>query len=163
VNGYAEIKHTTFSQTDPSWLLHTDSFNSTVAQAVEQTLRTFDSVFCVPCIPTVHSAQSPTVQSTGIELRGSFDVKKLSTYLDSILYSDAKSVGGEIFRIKGLLHVSSHSNYFLLQAVHDIFDITETEVAVDASLGELVNKIVVIGRGLVIEDLRAGFMSCLAT
>lgn len=65
----------------------------------------------------------------------------------------------EIFRIKGLLHVSGSSRKHVLQGVHEIYDVVEgPEWAAAEQRG---SKLVFIGRRLPREALQKGLEACL--
>ena len=135
-----------------------------------------------------HSASMLTTFSAVFP--GQINIRKMNSYLDAILYSngdnsDEKISAHElkeasersivppststsenglmhIYRMKGMLHVKNNDNLFILQAVHDIFDIqpstTEVGSADDNSNG--LNKIIVIGRHLDNVALMRNFESC---
>ena len=155
VNGYAEMKLASFSQVDPSWLLHTKSFSESCAKAVEER---FPHAFCLPCIPTIPIAQ--TMSTLGFQFTGTLNRNKLEKYLDSLLYTDAKNKGMEIFRMKGIVYLEDKLGY-LLQAVHDVFEIRELELNAVESEASQCSKVIVIGKCLDEGVIRNGFTACL--
>jgi len=66
----------------------------------------------------------------------------------------------EIYRMKGIVLVSSSERPHLVQAVRELYDITEAPGGAIPSASLAESRIVVIGRNLVASILQAGFLQC---
>lgn len=66
----------------------------------------------------------------------------------------------EIYRMKGIVLVSSSERPHLVQAVRELYDITEAPSGARPSAALKESRIVVIGRNLVTSTLQAGFLQC---
>jgi len=97
-------------------------------------------------------------------------VSKDSVVMEPVTYAanEGQSVASEmkmmtIYRLKGILHVHNDSMLYILQAVHQVFDVQPSSVTIgspdDTSDGT--NKFVVIGRNLNANFLQSSFESCL--
>ena len=68
----------------------------------------------------------------------------------------------QIYRMKGMLHISGETNMFTLQACHDIFDLDDSGYAAgspaDTSNGQ--SRVIVIGLNLDAKEIREGLESC---
>jgi G3E family GTPase len=175
INDFAEIRRTKFSEVGPDWVLDIDSYYSRQLVELEN--------ICKPCA-SGSRGKSVELRQTGtsghianilsthhFRFPGRVDKAELSKYLDSILYGQRGGGDGShasssiregmiIYRMKGLLHVDGENHLFILQSVHDIFDIYESsyvggDSSVDHTDGE--NVVVVIGCHLDKGQLLAGF------
>jgi G3E family GTPase len=97
-----------------------------------------------------------TVGSISLVADGSIDVAKLNVWISALL----KNQGPDIFRMKGILNITENDCRYVFQGVHMIFDgrldrpwqANETRQ----------NQLVLIGRNLDEQSLRAAFMACLS-
>lgn len=68
----------------------------------------------------------------------------------------------KIFRMKGIVYIDNCSNLYILQAVHEIFDLQESSNTIgsdgDGSGG--CNLIVIIGKNLDIVRIEQELLSC---
>eukprot|EP01038_Epipyxis_sp_PR26KG_P009935 gene9935-13365_t len=110
------------------------------------------------------------ITTIGIKIEGVFQLKELEKLLDSFLYSSFSSKNEEnslklkhsnfdgrvevhrmeIYRMKGILHVENDNRLFLMQSVHDIFEIQPSEF-LSGSMHDSTNgynPFVVIGKNL---------------
>merc|ERR1712137_1164804 len=85
------------------------------------------------------------------------DEKKLISWLGKLLW-DEESRSADILRMKGVLSFGTEACRFAIQGVHDIFDLSRTEVPWGNS--ERISKLVFIGRNLDEEALQSGFVDC---
>lgn len=131
---------------------------------------------------------SPNSMSThAIKFPGDLDLRALHRFLDAILYdeqSQSSSISTahgavpspssenapicrrmQIFRMKGILHVSGSQYLHVLQAVHEIFDTQPSSFTrhspEDTTQG--LNRIIVIGKALDVEALEGGFRSAISS
>mmetsp|Transcript_23135 Transcript_23135/g.38596 ORF Transcript_23135/g.38596 Transcript_23135/m.38596 type:complete len:483 (+) Transcript_23135:40-1488(+) len=130
-----------------------------------------------------------------LKLDGSFDLKMLEKELDAMLYNGGSgpshsndktttspSIGGsnqpsswnepasaandmKIFRMKGVVHIAGHNELYILQAVHNIFDVYESPYvagqAGDLTAGQ--SMFVIIGRNLDILHIQLRLERCLVS
>ena len=127
-----------------------------------------------------------------LKLPGKFNLKKLEATLDGMLYSglapvptnhtqsgttkaektqehstahsNASSTGDmRIFRMKGLVHIASEPNLYILQTVHTIFDVQPSDCVIGSTedVTEDRSVFVVIGKHLDIEAIEALLLQCL--
>jgi G3E family GTPase len=95
------------------------------------------------------------VSSVGIHHEGVVDGDKLDAWVGALL----RERGGDIFRMKGILHIAGSDNRYVFQGVHMLFDGRE-----DRPWGSTprANDLVFIGRNLDRAELVRGFQQCLA-
>ncbi|MEZ4705688.1 MAG: GTP-binding protein [Caldilineaceae bacterium] len=94
------------------------------------------------------------VTSVGIHLAGDLDIKKLNSWLSTLL----RTQGPDIFRMKGVLSIADNPDRFVFQGVHMLFDGRP-----DRPWGNQPrkNELVFIGRNLDREALTTGLRACL--
>jgi len=86
-------------------------------------------------------------------------ISSSSTSTNKVLVSDMK-----IFRMKGIVYIHQCNNLYILQAVHEIFDLQESSYDV-GSAGDVTdgnNLIVIIGKNLDYDLIEEKIMSCIA-
>jgi G3E family GTPase len=90
------------------------------------------------------------------------DLRRLRHWLDELLWEeDGEPNSTEMFRIKGFLNVETEHKAFILQAVHEIYDVREgPEWSLEAPKR---SKFVFIGRNLDESALSAGIARCCST
>lgn len=140
---------------------------------------------CAPCNSSyVQPLHSATVLSThAIIFDGLLQLMEVQRFLDSILYEDTsdytsdykshhvnsdvlhkiRSSNQQIYRMKGILHFTDQENLYVLQSVHDTFDIRATDIGIGSNLDttEGLNKIVIIGKNINESAVREGFLQCI--
>lgn len=85
---------------------------------------------------------------------------RVRTWLDHVLW-EKEDQQQDIYRMKGLLHVSGHQEAFILQAVHELYDIVAGMQWQELPKSQRYQtKVVVIGRSLDHDMLHEGFLSC---
>lgn len=70
----------------------------------------------------------------------------------------------KIFRMKGIVHIHQCTNLYILQAVHEIFDLQESSYST-GGIGDVTdgsNPIVIIGKNLDCDLIEDKLMSCIA-
>jgi G3E family GTPase len=205
INDVADIQRTRYSEVDPAWVLDIDSYYSRQLIEFANICKPCGDPTSTAAAGStemngVHVAT--VLSSKHFKFPGKFDTSKLSHYLDDILYGQrfntdnqaaATHAAGDdgnvdapgkqqmiIYRMKGLLHVVNSSQLYILQAVHDIFDIYASTYEDNATAGAVIeesdvdeaskffedrtggdNVIVVIGRNIDEEGILQGFRSCL--
>lgn len=144
---------------------------------------------CNVCDNKSSSHSASTLSTFSFIIEGKMELNKLKICLDQMLYSfdDDNSVHGQIkkeatsksdnqgvssscriYRMKGVFQVdeggAGKPSLYLLQAVHDVFDIQKSDVASgsDEDRSEGFNKIIVIGKNMDKSMLEKEFRQCLA-
>ncbi|MFB7719981.1 CobW family GTP-binding protein [Nocardia sp. NPDC056100] len=97
----------------------------------------------------------PTLTSVGIELDGALDQHALQEWLTAHL----RDHGAEVYRMKGLFAVEQDPRRFVLQGVHEVFELRPSTPWLDQ---DRTGKVVFIGRDLDRAELTRGLLSCLA-
>ena len=71
----------------------------------------------------------------------------------------------KIYRMKGVLHIEEKENVYIMQAVHDIFDVQPSSHIIGSAQDTTnnLNKIIVIDRNLDVDRINEGFVKCLST
>ncbi len=96
------------------------------------------------------------MRSFYIEEERPLDLKKLEVWLSELL----KSLGADIYRSKGVLHIKGHPKRVIFQGVQMMFDSAPDRFW---NAGEKrVSQLVFIGRELDEAKIRAGFEQCVA-
>ncbi|KAL0583481.1 hypothetical protein ABG067_006599 [Albugo candida] len=92
-----------------------------------------------------------------------FSIQKLERWLGELLWADQKEglcdANFEIFRIKGVVAIEKSPYKYILQGVHDLFEITSSKEV----WSDRISRIVFIGTGLQKTDIELSLIqSCLA-
>jgi len=85
------------------------------------------------------------------------DNEKLLQWLAGMLWEQQSKV--DILRMKGVLSIKNEDFKYALQGVHDIFDLSKTDVQWKDNEQRL-SKVVFIGKNLNTEALKSGFSQC---
>lgn len=133
-------------------------------------LRPCSAASCMHCTDHKHDVHSITLYSSM-----PLCLKKVRYWLDEILWGremgeeeldsreNSRANSGlhskDIFRIKGLLNIDGSSNQWILQGVHELYDIVEGRMWPEGEQPSQ-SKIVFIGRNLDEVNLRKGFECC---
>jgi G3E family GTPase len=111
-----------------------------------------------------HSHQIGTI-TLYIDGHHAFDMTKLRHWLDELLWEQQDTTAGtnttlppEIFRIKGLVYIQGNVHQYIVQAVHELYDIVQGKAWINSG-GRRRSKFVFIGRRLNREELLAGLMT----
>jgi G3E family GTPase len=142
---------------------------------------TFDFVQSSPHMASVLMTQS-------LEFPSVFSLGKIKILLDDLLYANGQNYDTEdtmkddsktdvvpsghastssddtvIYRMKGILHIQDEKELYVLQAVHDTFDVKPSSFLIgspDDTTGGI-NKIIIIGKNIDGTQLAAKFGECL--
>ncbi|CAD7701679.1 unnamed protein product [Ostreobium quekettii] len=104
----------------------------------------------------VHSQQVTTVSVTASQ---AVDKEKVKTWLDTLLWENDNL--WDIFRMKGILNVQGSDRQHFMQAVHEMYELTEGDEW--RSSDTRISKVVIIGLQLSHSQLQASFADCVAT
>ncbi|GMF11555.1 unnamed protein product [Phytophthora lilii] len=186
VNGVASVRWTERSNVDLDDILDIKSFTTSRAEQVEKELHTFldeaEEHDHESCNDEHHDHATHTggMQTTCVRIRdGPLDQDKLERWLGELLWEQDEEVDAEIkpgsdaatrqklFRIKGVVAVAGEANKFILQAVHELFEVyaseerwTEDELK---GKGDRVTQVVFIGLHLHKSELEAGLRGCVVS
>jgi G3E family GTPase len=178
INGIASLSWTHRAQIDLDSVLDIRAFTSDRAAAVEQQVHQLiqedeDMDECSQCSgpePHVHPHKDESVHTGGMQTtcvtirRGPLSQEKLERFLGELLWERASAEGGSaqrqlLFRIKGVLSVANESKKFILQAVHELFEVYESDEEWTAGASR-VSRIVFIGLHLEKQRLREQLEAC---
>jgi G3E family GTPase len=157
INPLAPRKRTEYSRVDLDWVLDIKSYRGTaVPEGIER----------ISAAAPSHS--SGFLRSHGFDFAGALDRTVLERMLDGLLYnngSTGSADGMKVYRIKGILHILGDSRLWVLQGVHDVFELTRSEIdrgsSADRTAGR--NRVIAIGKQLMSELLEERFVDCIAT
>lgn len=184
INSYADIRESSFGEVNLDYILSIGAY-------AQDSLPVNLPTLCSPCESTVfnparlkldsNANHIPSdIRSHSIRFPGQLNLKKFQNALDSLLYANGVSqsvskqsghgevsegaAAGRIYRAKGLVHAAGGGSFVhILQAVHDIFDITPSsflEGSAEDSTGGL-NVFIFIGKRLDANAIERRLMLCL--
>ncbi|KAL4172888.1 hypothetical protein KRP22_008048 [Phytophthora ramorum] len=167
VNGVASVRWTERSRVDLDDILNIKSFTTSRAEQVEKELQGQEHETCDDEHHD-HTTHTGGMQTMCVRVRdGPLDQDKLERWLGELLWEQDDDVGSErqkLFRVKGVIAVAGEPNKFILQAVHELFEVYASEER--WSEGELqskegrVTQVVFIGLHLRKSELQAGLEGC---
>ena len=97
-----------------------------------------------------------TIVSVGITESGELDMDRMNGWLGTLL----REKGVDIYRMKGVLAIKGQEQRFVFQGIHMLFDGQPMAPWGDEPR---TNKMIFIGKNLNREELKSGFMSCMAS
>ncbi|KAG6615667.1 Cobalamin synthesis protein [Phytophthora cinnamomi] len=184
VNGVASVRWTERSIVDLDDILNIKSFTTSRAEQVEQELhallvareqqqRDHDHENCGDERHD-HATHTGGMQTTCVRVRdGPLDQDKLERWLGELLWGQDEeeiTTGSDaakhqkLFRVKGVVAVSGEPNKFILQAVHELFEVYASEERWKegelSEKGGRVTQVVFIGLHLRKDELEAGLRGC---
>ena len=107
---------------------------------------------------SVHTSDISTVC---IATSGFLDGESFQNWLEDLLWERRNDEGGaDILRAKGLVYTAGSDKRRVLQAVREVYEITDGPV--EENSDEVMNKLVFIGRNLDEDALAVGLKSCVA-
>jgi len=150
INAFAKVIETQHSKVDLESVLGIQAFDlAKVLQKEEDFLDT----------DAEHQHDS-SVTSVGIEMDGALDLVKLNAWLDVLLRNN----GVDIFRSKGVLHITESDARYVFQGVHMLMSISSSDDGVGRPWKKdepRKNRLIFIGRDLDREGILASFKACL--
>lgn len=206
INSFAIVKSTCYSKIDLDFVLNTNSY---IADTLDNEL-----IQCLPCSSSVATTSIPkslfpslqknsqlaatasgthnlsAMSTEYLRISKTFDLRKLSAMLDSLLYNNGDDVseqihdsrsgrtksytkgafvesgsisgGMKVYRMKGVIHIAENDVLHVLQAVHNIFDIQPSPYNKNSEQDTTKGDslIVIIGRNLNKEFLEMKFCEC---
>jgi G3E family GTPase len=107
------------------------------------------------------SAHNEEIRTVCVATSGYLDDDAFQCWLEDLLWEQRNEEGGpDILRAKGLLHSKGSDKRRVLQAVREVYEITDG--AVEDNPEDVMNKIVFIGRNLNENFLASGLKACVA-
>lgn len=103
------------------------------------------------CTDQSHDHAHQDVRTFSYQSHNSFDLDRLRHWLDEFLWENEESADEkEVYRVKGLMHTAGSRNKWVLQGVHELYDIVE-----GPEWGEETpySKVVFIGKNLDHEEI----------
>lgn len=174
VNGIASVVWTHRAEIDLDNVLNIKAFTSERAAIVESQVtkvQTADGASCDGNCDGEHehsanaSVHSGGMQTTCVTIGdGPLDQDKLERFLGELLWEQGDDKDDEdehrqrLFRVKGVLSIANERNKFILQAVHELFEVYEASEAWDEAP---VSRVVFIGLHLQVAALEAGLRACI--
>lgn len=114
----------------------------------------------------LHPKHGDSVGTVTLTIPGELDLHKFKSWIGHFLWEEQKPLGVEIYRCKGLLSICGEDRHYVLQGVHETFELepgpTQKE-SKDRPFAPPVNKFVFIGKCLDRVDFRARLQSCYPT
>lgn len=181
INGMASIRWTEKSRVDLADILDIKSFTTSRAEQVEKELyeilkNDIDHEHCSDKYHE-HAIHTGGMQTVCVRIRdGPLDQDKLERWLGELLWEQGDGISvlstpgikatlqQKLFRVKGVIAIAGDRNKFILQAVHELFEVYASEEC--WSEDELVNhkgcitQVVFIGLHLRKEWLEEGLHNC---
>ncbi|GLD97401.1 hypothetical protein PINS_up006085 [Pythium insidiosum] len=166
INGVATMTWTHRAQIDLDHILNIQAFTTQRAQEVEAVLLRDGGALTAPGGDAV--VHTGGVQTTCIHVSGGWlDQDKLERWLGQLLWEQGdeteKQEGrAKFFRVKGVLAIAGETNKYVLQAVHELFEVYATqEPWTDSEKTAITSRVVFIGLHIDRAALQAGLEGCL--
>lgn len=142
INGLTKVTETQRSRVDLSDVLDLHAYDSFDEQSFREKL-------CY--VQTRHSHLDKSIVTVTLEIPGSVSEEELNLFIQNLLWEKniENKTGNsmEIIRLKGLISVEDKPQQFILQGVHELYDIQETGVKWKTQ-DERLNRLIFIGRCL---------------
>lgn len=173
VNNFAVYGKSAYGQIDLDFILAINSYAHTQRniEDIYSATKDHQAILCYPCGPAMPIAATASaaphmksvVSSVAFRFEEPFDVKKLQSKLDFLVYEqniqDTKPTPSaaverspmKIYRMKGIIHSSDSSlPLFVLQAVHNLFDLQPSDIVAGSEQDKTEGKslVIVIGASL---------------
>lgn len=152
INGLVKILETQRSRVDLSEILDLHSFDSLSGKSLQDKFIS----------NTSHNHLDKSIVTVTFEVVGNVIEENLNVFIQNLLWEKhIKNTNGipmEVIRLKGLLSMNDKSNQVIIQGVHELYDLEETQVNWQ---GERLNRMVFIGRHLDKDILKQKFLSAL--
>ncbi|KAF4324136.1 hypothetical protein BBO99_00001807 [Phytophthora kernoviae] len=190
VNAMASVRWTEKSRVDLNDILNIKSFTTSRAEEVENELHALlhhgeeapdhNHANCSDGHHDHEMTHTGGMQTTCVRIRdGPLDQDKLERWLGELLWEQDEEINSgvqpedstykrqKLFRVKGVIAIAGESNKFILQAVHELFEVYTSEErwpADDLSgANARCTQVVFIGLHLRKGELEAGLQQCVAS
>ncbi|XP_056378853.1 zinc-regulated GTPase metalloprotein activator 1-like isoform X3 [Hyla sarda] len=152
INGLAKILETQRSRVDLTEILDLHAFDSLSGKSLQDKLITSSG----------HSHLDKSIVTVTFEVFGNVIEENLHLFVQNLLWEkNVKNTNGvsmEVIRLKGLVAIDTKHHHVIVQGVHELYDLEETQVMWE---GERLNRMVFIGRYLDKDVLKHLFESAL--
>ncbi|KAM3939858.1 zinc-regulated GTPase metalloprotein activator 1B-like [Leptodactylus fuscus] len=139
INGLVKILETQRSRVDITEILDLHAFDCLSAKSLQDKFFTSGT----------HPHLDKSIVTVTFEVFGSVDEESLHLFIQNLLWEknvkNANDDSMEVIRLKGLVAIHSKHQQVIVQGVHELYDLEETQVMWD---GERLNRMVFIGRNL---------------
>jgi G3E family GTPase len=109
--------------------------------------------------PEANKVHNPDIRTICVATSGYLDYAKFQDWLEDLLWERRNDDDGpDVLRAKGLLYTRGSDRRRVLQAVREVYEITDGPVETNPT--EVMNKLVFIGRNLDENNLANGLRSC---
>uniref|UniRef100_A0AAV1U7Q5 CobW C-terminal domain-containing protein n=1 Tax=Peronospora matthiolae TaxID=2874970 RepID=A0AAV1U7Q5_9STRA len=182
INGVACVRWTERSRVDLDEVLNIRSFTTTKLEQVEKELRTLLKYGKGEDGDERERREDIASHTGGMQTvcvrisEGPLDQDKLERWLGELLWqqdTSSEAVGSamarrqQLFRVKGVLAVAGEPYKFILQAVHELFEVYASEErwgegALDGT-EERLSQVVFIGLNLTKSELLTGLQACIVS
>ncbi|XP_069817984.1 zinc-regulated GTPase metalloprotein activator 1-like isoform X2 [Dendropsophus ebraccatus] len=152
INGLVKILETQRSRVDLTRILDLHAFDSLSGKSLQDKLIT----------SSAHPHLDKSIVTVTFEVFGNVIEENLHLFIQNLLWEkNVKNRNGvcmEVIRLKGLIAIDTKHHQVIVQGVHELYDLEETQVIWD---GERLNRMVFIGRHLDKDILQQLFESSL--
>ncbi|NP_001086922.1 COBW domain containing 1, gene 2 L homeolog [Xenopus laevis] len=142
INGFVKILETQRSRVDLMDILDLHAFDSLSGRSLQDKLVT----------STGHPHLDKSIVTVTFEVPGSISEENLNLFIQNLLWEkNVINMTGnamEVIRLKGLVSVTDKPQQVILQGVHELYDLEETQISWQDSNDSRVNRMVFIGRHL---------------
>ncbi|KAM4810003.1 zinc-regulated GTPase metalloprotein activator 1-like [Rhinophrynus dorsalis] len=152
INGVVKILETQKARVDLNEILDLHAFDSMSGRSFQ------DKLFA----STAHEHLDKSIVTVTFEVAGSIIEESLNLFIQDLLWEKTvKNKNGnamEVIRLKGLVSIKDKSHQVIVQGVHELYDLEETQVSWQDSRARF-NRMVFIGRHLDKDILKQQFLS----
>lgn len=152
INGLVKILETQRSRVDLTGILDLHAFDNLSGKSLQDKLVT----------SSPHPHLDKSIVTVTFEVYGNVVEENLHLFIQNLLWEkNVKNKNGvpmEVIRLKGLVAINNKDQQVIVQGVHELYDLEETQVIWE---GERLNRMVFIGRHLDKDILRQAFESAL--
>ncbi|XP_075064667.1 zinc-regulated GTPase metalloprotein activator 1B-like [Mixophyes fleayi] len=154
INGVVKILETQRSRVDLTEILDLHAFDNMSGKSLQDKL----------IVSTAHPHLDKNIVTVTFEVFGNVIEEKLNMFIQNLLWEknikNRNGISMEVIRLKGLVSLEDQPHQVILQGVHELYDLEETQVVWE---GDRLNRMVFIGRHLDKEVLKQLFLSALKT
>ncbi|KAG8595682.1 hypothetical protein GDO81_001593 [Engystomops pustulosus] len=152
INGLVKILETQRSRVDLTKILDLHAFDSLSVKSLQDKFTTSNS----------HQHLDKSIVTVTFEVFGNVTDEDLHLFIQNLLWEknvkNKSGVSMEVIRLKGLVALDNKQEQVIVQGVHELYDLEETQVKWE---GEKLNRMVFIGRHLDKDILKQLFESAL--
>ncbi|XP_063770000.1 zinc-regulated GTPase metalloprotein activator 1-like [Pseudophryne corroboree] len=154
INGVVKVLETQRSRVDLTEILDLHAFDTMSGKSLQDKF----------IISTPHPHLDKSIVTVTFEVFGNVVEEKLNLFIQNLLWEknvkNRQGISMEVIRLKGLVSVEDKPHQAIVQGVHELYDLEETQVIWQ---GERLNRMVFIGRHLDQDILKQLFLSALKT